>query len=171
MAKLVVISEEMKGRVFELTEDKISVGRLPDNQVRLEDGAISSHHAELTRKGDDYVVRDLNSTNGTRVNNQRIVETRLYHGDTLSFGHLQLQYFSSATGTPQPLPSPLKKTVDLSSAAPSNRLVPPPSYGSTSPFAKQKRSKSTAFFQIAVIALGLIAIILLAFFITKVLNV
>lgn len=85
MAKLVVISEGMKGRTFELTDDKITVGRLPDNQIRLEDNTVSSHHAKMIRKNDYYVVRDLNSTNGTRVNGQRIVETRLYHGDVIGF--------------------------------------------------------------------------------------
>jgi pSer/pThr/pTyr-binding forkhead associated (FHA) protein len=113
MAKLVVISEEMKDRNFELSDDRVTVGRLQDNIICLDDGAISSHHAELSKKGEDYVVRDLNSTNGTRVNGQRIVETRLYHGDAVAFGHIQLQYFSSSKSAPQPLPSPLKKTVDL----------------------------------------------------------
>ncbi len=116
MAKLVVISEEMKDRTFELTDDKITVGRLPDNLLRLENNAVSSHHAELTRKGDDYVVRDLNSTNGTRVNGQRVIEIRLYHGDMIHFGHLQLQYLSSARAAPQPLPMPNRKTVDLSAS-------------------------------------------------------
>ena len=113
MAKLVVISDEMKDRSFELTEEKVSVGRLSDNQISLDDGSVSSHHAELTRKGEDYVVRDLNSTNGTRVNGQRIVETRLYHGDTVGFAQIQLQYFSTGKKSLQPLPTTQKKTLNL----------------------------------------------------------
>ena len=174
MAKLVVITEEMKDRTFELTDDKVCVGRLLDNQVRLEDNTVSNHHAELIRKGEDYVVRDLNSTNGTRVNGQRVVETRLYHGDTITFGHLQLQYFSSFKNGLPPIPSSHKKTIDLSKI-PIHTTVrattrPPHSYGSTSPFAKQKRNRSKTVLQITVLGLGIIAILLLVHFINKLLN-
>jgi pSer/pThr/pTyr-binding forkhead associated (FHA) protein len=168
MAKLVVISDEMKDRTFELAEEHVTVGRLKDNSICLDDGAISSHHAELTRKGEDYVVRDLNSTNGTRVNGQRVVETRLYHGDGVAFGHLQLQYFSSSKSAPQPLPSPLKKTVDLSSIAPGTTSRPA-TYGSSSPFTKQQKSdnKSKTVFTITVIILVVLAVVLLALFVNK----
>lgn len=169
MAKLIVISEGLNDRSFDLDDDKITIGRLPDNQIRLPDDAISSHHAELTRKGDDYILRDLNSTNGTRVNGQRIVEAQLYNGDTVHFGHLELQYYSSAKASLAPPPS-LRKTVDLSSVVPGSTTQRPISYKSSSPFARNRRSKSKMFLQIAVVLLGLIAIILLAFFITKLLN-
>lgn len=168
MPKLVVTSEEMKDRTFELTEDKITIGRLMDNQIRLENSSVSSHHAELTRKGEDYLIRDLNSTNGTRVNGQRIVETRLYHGDSVTLGHLLLQYFSTSPGAPQPLPTAQKKTVDLSTSifGPGG-TTRPTAYGSASPFAKGNRSKSKAILQTAVIVLGFIAVILLLFVIIR----
>ncbi len=172
MSKLVVMSEEMKGRTFELAEERITVGRLPDNILRLEDKAISSHHAELILKGGDYLLRDLNSTNGTRVNGQRIIESRLCHGDMVSFGHLELQYLSSTKGIPQPLPPPNKKTVDLSGAvtAAGTSMHRPTSYRSASPFSRQKRSTSKLVLQAAFIVLGIAAVALLAIFINWALS-
>ena len=140
MAKLVVISDEMKGQVFELEGSKISVGRLPDNQICLDNNAVSSHHAELVLKGHDYVVHDLNSTNGTRVNGQRVVESRLHHGDMINFSHVQLQYLSTIVSTPKPLPSPLKKTIDLSNIK-VDTTPRSTTFSSSSPFAKPKQKK------------------------------
>lgn len=168
MPKLVVTSDEMKGRTFELFEDKVTVGRLPENNIRLEDKAISSHHAELHRKGEDYLVRDLNSTNGTRVNGQRVIETRLTHGDIVSFGHLELQYFSSSKSAPQPLPEMNKKTVDLSSISSGSITQKPATYKSVSPFQRSGRSTPKLILQVAFFVLGLIALVLLAIFITHI---
>lgn len=171
MPKLVVTSEEMKGRTFELFEDKVAVGRLPENHIRLEDKAISSHHAELHRKGEDYLVRDLNSTNGTRVNGQRVVEQRLMHGDTVSFGHLDLQYFSASKTSQQPLPEMSKKTVDLSGFSSGAITQKPATYKSVSPFQRRGRNTSKLVLQIAFFALGLVALVLLAIFITHIAGV
>jgi pSer/pThr/pTyr-binding forkhead associated (FHA) protein len=171
MAKLVVLSEEMKDRTFELTEKKITVGRLPDNNIRLENTAVSSHHAELIQKGEDYVVHDLNSTNGTRVNGQRIIETRLSHGDTIWFGHLELQYLSSAKNAPQPLPA-LKKSVDLSSTASGKGITAKPTTfnRTSSPYSKRDRGRSKKILQVLVLCLGLVAIVALAVVIVLILG-
>lgn len=160
MAKLVVISDEMKDRTFELTEEKITVGRLPDNTICLENGAVSSHHAEMMKKGDEYVLHDLNSTNGTRVNGQRIVETRLSHGDSVWFGHLELQYISTAKGAPQRLPD-RRKTVDLSNSKVQTITTRPTTFHTDRPFPKNAPSKSKKFLQLALIISGVVAIAVL----------
>ncbi len=162
MPMLFILSEEMKGQTFELVGDKVTVGRLPDNTVQLEHDAVSGHHAELIKKGDDYVLRDLNSTNGTRVNGQRILEFRLTHQDIMHFGSLELQYLASSSTALRPLPSPNKKTVDLS-AVPKESFMRPASYSSSSPFkvSRGDASKSKTYLQITLIALGVVAICLL----------
>lgn len=168
MPKLVVISEEMKDQTFELTGPKITIGRIPDNQIQLENETVSSHHAELIQKGKDYLVRDINSTNGTRVNGQRIAESRLSHGDTVSFGSVELQYLTDAKGAPQPLPQH-KKTVDLSSVSATPRK--PPSYGKTTIHAKKKENKSKFALQVSLIVLGVIVIVLLGIAVFQILRV
>ena len=162
MPTLVILSEEMKGQTFDLTADKVTIGRLNDNTIQLEHSAVSGHHAELNRKGNEYLVRDLNSTNGTRVNGQRILESRLTNQDIIHFGSLELQFLSSAGAAPQPRPEPLKKTVDLS-AIPRQSSIRPLTYGSSSPFKNASRSKSKAYLQIALIILGTVAVALLGF--------
>jgi pSer/pThr/pTyr-binding forkhead associated (FHA) protein len=160
MAKLVVISDEMKDRTFELTKERVTVGRIAENDIFIENSAISSRHAELIRKGDDYIVHDLNSTNGTRVNGQRVVETRLYHGDSLMFGHFELQYQSSAKAG-QTLPAPSRRSVDLNSSV-IKVNTPPATFNKTSPFGKQSSgSKFKKIFQVSMLVLGLIVAVLL----------
>lgn len=159
MVKLVVISDELSGKEFELTDEKISVGRLPDNKIHIDHSAVSSRHAELTQKGSDYVVRDLNSTNGTRVNGQRVVETKLSHGDTVGFAHIQCQYISTSRDKPQPLPEPNRRMVDLSMSSIANSKHSA-SFISSSPFSnKQNKKKYVKFFQILTLIFGFIAII------------
>ncbi len=170
MAKLVVISDEMKGQVFELENAKVTVGRLQDNQICFDNNAISGHHAELIQKGHDYVVHDLNSTNGTRVNGQRVVETRLHHGDMVNFGHVQLQYLSMIVSTPKPLPSPLKKTIDLSNIK-VDTTPRSTTFSSSSPFAKPKqKKKSRKIFLLLGLTIGLGLVFFLVYVIMRIVS-
>lgn len=68
--------------------DRISVGRAPDNMLCLGESArrVSSHHAEIIRRGDGYLLRDLGSTNGTMINGRRVVVSELTHDDLIEFG-------------------------------------------------------------------------------------
>ncbi len=166
MAKLVVISDP--NRVYELNDEKVTVGRLTDNLISLEDDAISSYHAELNRNGAEYIVRDLNSTNGTRVNGQRIVESNLTHGDTVHFGLLELQYLSAVNGAARPLPAANKKLVDLSSTSMSIKRST--SFTNTSPFAKQKGKHNKVFF-LVLGALILVSLVMVGFVIYRILHV
>ena len=95
-ARLHVLTGSSAGTVFELLDPKVSVGRVEDNRLCLDDGSVSHYHAMLTRVGHEYQVIDLNSTNGTFVNGQRIrASTPLQHGDKVRFGTVELQYESN----------------------------------------------------------------------------
>ncbi|MBV9462740.1 MAG: FHA domain-containing protein [Verrucomicrobiae bacterium] len=157
MAKLVVVSEALASKVFELTEDKLTIGRLPDNSIRLEDASVSGHHAVLSMNQDEYSVRDLNSTNGTRVNGQKVVEAKLLNGDILTLGHIELRYESNAKKLTKPLPPP-KKGIDLSETSPINYKPPPKSFTSASPFKKKKGPQK--MLQYGLIGLGAVILIL-----------
>ena len=85
MPKLHILSGVLEGKIVDLIEERITVGRALDNMIRLEDGTVSHHHAMFLIDGTDFKVRDLNSTNGTRVNGLRIVETKLHNGDQVRF--------------------------------------------------------------------------------------
>ena len=99
-----VQSPEFEGRVFELLKPQVSLGRLPDNDIHIDHGSVSGHHAMLTLDGEDFLVQDMNSTNGTRVNGAKISQHKLTRGDLLQVGNIQLSYESEAVGAAQPLP-------------------------------------------------------------------
>jgi serine protease Do len=77
-----------KGERIKFDAERISVGRAPDNLLCLGDGArrVSSHHAEVIQRGDQYLLRDLGSTNGTMINGRRVVVSELSVDDLVEFG-------------------------------------------------------------------------------------
>ncbi len=163
MPKVHILSGVLEGKVIDLIEERTTVGRALDNMVRLEDGTVSHHHALLVQDGTDYKLRDLNSTNGTRVNGMRIVETKLHNGDQVRIGSVELRYESDLKKASQPLP-PTSAGVDLSQVGQGS--APPPTFSSASPFGKKKKASSNPWVW-AVIGLGVVAIGALAWFVVK----
>ncbi len=94
---------------YELTGDSILIGRSPECNLVLEAGAVSRHHALITRDGSDYYIEDLKSRNGTFVNGQRVHEpTLLRENDRIKIcDHL----FTFHTDRPQPRPAAFKVEV------------------------------------------------------------
>ncbi len=92
MASLFVIRGRDQGTRFLLEEAVHTVGRTQDNSVRLHDTEVSRKHAELIRKGDSYILRDLSSSNGTFVNGQPATERELVSGDQLQLGRSLVLY-------------------------------------------------------------------------------
>ena len=168
MAKLVVLSNQMKGRAFDLTQAQITVGRLRDNLICLEDSTISGRHAELTRDGDAYRVRDLDTTNGTCVNGRKVTTAHLCHGDKILFGQLELEYLAAAKGSNRPLtPSP-GKLINLSDTSPSVMLSP--ATPSHSPVTGPKQRRFKTLFQISLVMFGVVIIVLLFALILKIVR-
>src|ERR1700759_4903090 len=91
MAKLVVLSAGLSGRTHELNVDKTTIGRVEDNTFQIADPSVSSHHCEVQLRGNDVVLRDLNSTNGTFINGEKVTETTLKLGQTFRLGQIELQ--------------------------------------------------------------------------------
>lgn len=96
MAKLVILSEGMIGRSHELTVDKTTIGRVEDNTFAITDPSVSSHHCEVLLRGNEVVVRDLNSTNGTYINGEKIGEAPLKPGQILRLGQIELRLETAA---------------------------------------------------------------------------
>jgi hypothetical protein len=64
----------------------LRLGRSPDNDIILRDPATSGHHARVERRGDQFWIVDLGSTNGTLVNGEPIQEKELSNGDRITIG-------------------------------------------------------------------------------------
>lgn len=71
---------------------RLTIGRAADCDVRLEDVAVSKHHALVEVLGKDYVLRDLGSSNGTRVNGQEVTRHLLQHGDMIQVLEFEMRY-------------------------------------------------------------------------------
>jgi pSer/pThr/pTyr-binding forkhead associated (FHA) protein len=106
MAKLVVLSVGMTGRTQELKAEKTTIGRVEDNTFQIAEPSVSSHHCEVVLKGNEVLVRDLNSTNGTFINGEKITESIIKPGQILRLGQIEMRL---ETDTPA---APSKKQVD-----------------------------------------------------------
>jgi hypothetical protein len=92
MASIVLPS----GQRISLNQGTVTVGRLPECTISINDSNISRKHAEMRQTGGDYIVADLGSTNGTLVNGIRITgQQRLNEGDIISFGSTHVRFEAS----------------------------------------------------------------------------
>ena len=94
MAKLVLSSGGAV--VFQCFVDKerLGVGRDPTNQIVIDDPAVSREHAAIVPVGNDHILEDLKSANGTFVNGKRMPRRILQHGDVVAFGAFSLRYLN-----------------------------------------------------------------------------
>jgi hypothetical protein len=120
-------------------ENTITLGRMKGNSIALSDSSVSLSHAKITRVGDDFFLKDLNSTNGTMLNGQSISEARLRDGDQLKFGEV-IAYFrleplsapapaaapAGADPTAPPPPKPTAQSVPTPAPIPSVPVNPAP---------------------------------------------
>lgn len=115
-------------RTFPLAGEEVRIGRGPDNEIRLPDPSVSRHHALLERDPRGWVVRDLESTNGTHHNGARVQRASIAPGDRLKIGAFELaveddaaeegtRVTPPATGSPRP-PRPEPPATGPGGAAP-----------------------------------------------------
>jgi len=88
MAKLYLRFEGKELKEVTVTQNAvITIGRLPDNLLQIDNLAVSGHHAKIYWEGEHYVLEDNGSLNGTYVNNQRVSKHQLKNGDSVLIGH------------------------------------------------------------------------------------
>jgi pSer/pThr/pTyr-binding forkhead associated (FHA) protein len=92
LPRAIILSEIMRGKSFELNKDVFTIGRTEDNDICIPDGTLSSRHAELRKEGDLYKVVDVGSTNGTRINGEKIMESNLRSSDILQVGGIEILF-------------------------------------------------------------------------------
>ncbi|MET0047036.1 MAG: FHA domain-containing protein [Sedimenticola sp.] len=92
MDKLVVYKDGEVINEIVLDKSEISLGRGPDCDIHLNDISVSRHHSSLLKIQSDYFVEDLESTNGTLLNNQPVKKHILKHEDVLAVGTFKLQF-------------------------------------------------------------------------------
>jgi hypothetical protein len=80
------------GTRIAIGEDPISIGRSPECDVKLTDSTVSRRHAEIVRDGDAWFLRDVGSSNGTKVNGTAIADHMLEDGDEIKVGAVTLRF-------------------------------------------------------------------------------
>ena len=93
---LVIRSGEMTGSRFTLSKDVTLIGRHPESDILLDDITVYRRHAEVIKTASALIVRDLGSLNGTYVNQTRVDEFGLKHGDELQVGKFRMVLFSKS---------------------------------------------------------------------------
>lgn len=156
MPKLAIALPDSK-TVHELTEDRITIGRAPDNMIQIDDPSVSGRHAQFLLIDERYQLTDLGSTNGTRVNSELVTDTFLRVGDRIRFGKVEARYESDATGEAQPLPD-----ADEIEARPAERSEKPADFANASPFPNRQKEKDT----VATAILAAAALAILAFLVS-----
>jgi FHA domain-containing protein len=98
MAKLLVRFEQKVLKEIVLSHGVVTIGRLPDNLVQLDNPAVSGHHSRIYWTGEQYLVEDKESLNGTFVNNRRVSQSALQDGDVILVGKHTLEFRDSCVG-------------------------------------------------------------------------
>ena len=163
--KLTVLNEKMRGQIFEIDRETMSVGRRDGMDICIKDSTLSGHHADIIRGDRDgkavYILRDNDSTNGTKINNAPLSgERELKNADLILFGGIEVLFdagesddeFSSTTFQP---------TVTLDLGGLDSNLTTAPTLANLNPLAaeEQKKHKATRLAIIAV--LGVVGLALL----------
>jgi pSer/pThr/pTyr-binding forkhead associated (FHA) protein len=168
MPKLVVLSEGLTGRSYELKVEKTTIGRLEDNAFQIPEQSVSSHHCEVLLQGPDVFIKDLNSTNGTFINGEKVSEKTLKPGQILRLGNIEIRLEGDGAAA---APAGKKKMDQNTQVIPRGVKLNEFEQGSqgvkfdkNSPFAK-KTNKTNLIFIIVGVVLGvlILAFLLLGF--------
>ncbi len=160
--KLTVLFEKLRGKTFEIDKDEMSIGRRDGMDICLKDSSLSGHHADIIRTERDgknvYILRDNDSTNGTRINNVPITEQELKNSDLILFGGVEVLFDSDDAGENGTFTQ--THTIDLSSIDSNVSTVP--TMTNLSPFAGRDDKRHALIQAIMIAAIVLVALAVIA---------
>ena len=92
MGRLILSLDGQVLAEYNMSKERYTIGRLPDNDVRIDNAAVSGHHSLIINILNDSFLEDLNSTNGMFIDEKQIKKRRLRDGDVISLGVHQIVY-------------------------------------------------------------------------------
>lgn len=163
MPRLVLLTEGFTGRSFELKAERSTVGRLEDNNFQIPAPSVSSHHCEILLKGNEVVVKDLDSTNGTFINGEQVTEMALPIGQVVRFGSVEARLEASA-----PTGASGKRLLDKTAVLPQGVKLNDLEQGTqkiatfdkNSPFKKKSNTTKWVFIGIGILLAVVIVVVL-----------
>jgi pSer/pThr/pTyr-binding forkhead associated (FHA) protein len=102
MARLILSLDGQVLAEYNMNKERYTIGRLSDNDIRIDNPAVSGHHSLIINILNDSFLEDLNSTNGTYVNGKLIKKHALQNGDVITVGHHQLRFADAQTAEAEP---------------------------------------------------------------------
>jgi len=161
MASLIGMSAEVKGKTFPIDRDEITIGRAKDNVVVVESATVSGHHCAIIRDGPGFTLKDLESTNGTRLNSKDVTEAKLRPKDIVQIGSVEFLFDAERT-----------EAVDTHSYAEAQVEVAPgpttapASFNSISPFGA-RRTETSGVGLLVIALIGVLALAIVAYLVVK----
>ena len=125
MAKLILSLEGSVIREVPLDKERVTIGRKPQNDVQIENLAVSGEHACIVTILNDSFLEDLGSTNGTLVNGNPIKKHILQNNDVIEIGKYKLKYIGEAPASGQTPMEDFEKTMVMRSP----KVAPPRAFG------------------------------------------
>lgn len=95
MARLIITHQGTVIKEYDLSKEKVTVGRKPSNDIILDDPTVSGVHAAFLHMQHTY-VEDMNSTNGIKLNDKKINKRQLNHGDIVKIGQHEFKFIDDA---------------------------------------------------------------------------
>lgn len=159
MAFLIGMSGTVKGQKFELNKDRTTIGRAANNDIVVQDEAVSSQHCYISRRGNSFILHDLNSTNGTTLNLQPVLtEVTLQNKQVIQVGASELMF----EGVPQEgVTSTIQPVTDV--IVEKSPVTAPKSFSSVSPFGARYKSRKGLWLALVLI-FGCIVLIGMVYF-------
>ncbi len=133
MSKLILSPGGPSSITHELKEELITIGRSPDNVIPINDPSVSGHHAQLHQVGETFHLQDLASTNGTRVNGEKVTSIALRVGDRIIFGKVEARFEGPTIAQAPPLPEAEVRPAQVSAR--------PADFANASPFPKRTKER------------------------------
>jgi len=116
MARVILVFNKQVVKDYPFTKENMTIGRAEENDVVIDNLAVSGYHARIDKAGDTYILTDLQSTNGTFVNDKKIVSYRLRHKDKVSIGKHLLFFALSKSEQAKASEGELDETMVLDTA-------------------------------------------------------
>ncbi len=143
MVKFIVFFDNELVKSYELDDSVITIGRLPENTICISNMGISRRHSKIERDSNNaYVLSDLNSLNGTYVNNTKVKKIALSHGDKITIGKYTILFedaltrdISKRSDTAVPATVPLDEEL---------AMIDPPQREQTSVVPEEQKDESNA---------------------------
>lgn len=101
MPKLILSMDGLVLKEIALDKERVSIGRKPNNDIQIDNLAISGQHALITTILDDAFLEDQNSTNGTYVNGQPVKKCVLHNNDVIELGKYRLKFLADVQRRPR----------------------------------------------------------------------